>query len=118
MANPELSTDQLVAAMRNLSDVERATVYAESIPTPEPISFDDLKTMTPQQIVAAHQAGQLDHLAADKAARKQQVRDDKAARSTARVHEDNQRRINSALGRSLGAQSHTTLRPPAKWPSQ
>lgn len=81
MGNPKLSKTQLVDAMRGLSDVERASIYAASIPKPEPITLDDLKGMTPQQIVAAHNAGQLDHLPAEQAARNEARRDERAERS-------------------------------------
>lgn len=45
------------------------------------ISRDDLKTMTPQQIVDANNAGQLDHLYAEQVERAQARRDERAARA-------------------------------------
>jgi hypothetical protein len=102
MGNPELSKAQLVAAMRGLTDVERASVYAESIPQPVPVSLDDLRTMSPQEIVDARQAGQLDHLPAEQAARKAALRDERAAASAAAVREAERLRAQRRAQHSLG----------------
>ena len=87
MVDSKIGRDELIAALRDLDDRDRAVVYAESIPAAktEPISLDDLKTMSPQQIVDAHQAGRLDHLPGEQAARNQARREARAERARNRL---------------------------------
>lgn len=97
----DVSRSDVVEALRNMSDVDRATIYAESIPQAEPIQLDDLKTMTPQQIVNAHKAGRLDHIAAEQATRRQATRTERGRRHIAaegaRAAHKMQTRVNRGL---------------------
>lgn len=83
MGDTPLTKDQLVAAMSGLSDVERASIYAASTPTHASVTEDQLKAMTPQQIIDAHRAGRLDQLGAARVERKEQSRAERAERNRA-----------------------------------
>lgn len=83
MGDTPLTKDQLVAAMSGLSDIERASIYAASTPTGTPVTEDELKAMTPQQIVDAHRAGRLDQLGAARVEDKERSRIERAERNRA-----------------------------------
>lgn len=82
--------------LASLTDAELAQLrnYIFGEPTPKPITLDDLKSMTAEEIVDAHQAGRLDHLPAEQGARNQARRDQRAERARAAAQQNEHQRQN------------------------